>query len=192
MKYKDKKIFNEEDVPQTLSKEYLLSRMSFLRDIGYMHKRQVITQNCTIHFVSISSLNLLRLHYPLFFKEVENTQNCQVENNIFNLREINDEYGHYFLIRGKFSYTAVIGKSQSVHHGLFRDYIVEKNDSHVTGGHFIIGFINNNRALIYSNDEFDEEKYLKDHNDIISHQNCNGASIIYVGELDDLDKDLIR
>ena len=185
MKYKDENIFNDEDIPQTLSKEYLLSRMNFLRDIGYIHKRQLIAKNFIMHFVSIRTLNLIKLQYPLLFSEVEKTEIFQGENDIFNLKEINDNYGHYFLIRGKFSYTAIVGSPRK---GLFRDFSFQNNGIKVTSGHFTIGFINDNRALIYSNNEFNEEKYLKDHNDIISHQNCNGASIIYAGELDDLDK----
>lgn len=192
MKYKDESIFDDEDIPQTLSKEYLLSRMKFLKDIGYTHKRQFIDKNFIMHFVSIRTLNLIRLNYPLLFNEVENTEIFHGENNTFNLKEINDNYGHYFLIRGNFSYTSIVGTTQKIHHGLFRDYKIEKNINQVTGGHFSIGFVNDNRVLIYSNTEFNEEKYLKEHNDIISHQNCNGASIIYAGELDDLDKSLFN
>ena len=191
MKYEDEKIFDDEDIPQTLSKEYLLSRMSFLRDIGYTHRKQQITQFCTMHFVAISSLNFSKLIYPLLYKEVENNENYQRKNDIFNLKEVNDEYGHYFLIRGKFSYTAMIGTDQKTHHGLFRDYTIQKNIHQITGGHFIIGFKNNNQALIYSDNEFNEKQYLEDHKDIIFKQSCRGASIIYEGELDDLDKSLV-
>ena len=74
MKYKDENIFNDEDIPQTLSKEYLLSRMNFLRDIGYIHKRQLIAKNFIMHFVSIRTLNLIKLQYPLLFSEVEKTE----------------------------------------------------------------------------------------------------------------------
>lgn len=181
MKYEDEEIFNEEDCPQKLSKKYLLSRMNFLSDIGYSHTRKIIAQNFFIHLVCISSLNGVKLNYPLLYDEAENFNN----NNIFNLKELNNDYGRYFLIKGNFGYTHILGSKTTKRFGLFK---AKKNIDTIIGGNFSIGFRNNCRAIIYNTNEFNLDTYLKSNRDIISSQKCITAGIIYAGQLDPWDK----
>lgn len=178
MKYEDELVFDEGDVPETLSKKYLLSRMNFLEDIGYRHNRQVITKDCIMNFVFITSLNRVSLNIPLKFYEEEK------ENSLskFNLREVNDEYGHYFIIRGKFSYSAVVGEQD---YGTFI-----RNGAQVTGANFNIGFINNCAAIIYDGNNFDFRSFISKNN-VLAEQKCGNSGIIYIGELDLLDRELI-
>lgn len=177
MKYEDEEIFEEKDCTQVLSKKYLLSRMNFLDDIGYSHKQQVITPNCSMHFVFITSLNGVKLNVPLQFYEADGNE----KKSKFNLREVNDNYGHYFIIRGKFSYSAMIGEEN---HGLFI-----RNTTRITGATFNIGFINSCAAIIYDGKCFDSRDFIKNHN-VLASQRCGNSGIIFVGELDQFDKKL--
>lgn len=95
-------LITKEEYPKVFTKDFLLSKMPILKDIEIKHESKFISNNMSINIYKISSINGVELIYPLTFNETTDENDRQ-----FNLAKVEDNYGSYYLIRGKFSYDEI-------------------------------------------------------------------------------------